>query len=110
MHKNQHFHKTLVKKALTLNAESMKWQGRSSANTTRGSFLALIGFWYSHESPDRLTLKFNTRHDYIKNIGEILEYSFFEIIDEDFKYSVLFELKQPDGHLVVYPHEVQDGH
>ena len=52
---------------------------------------------------DRLTLKFNLRHIYVKNIR------FLKIINADFKYSILFELKQPNEHYVVYPRELQDG-
>ena len=57
--------------------------------------------------PDCYTLKFNTRHVYVKKIGENIW--FFQIINEDFEYSILFKWKLPNDHLVVYPHELQDG-
>ena len=37
------------------------------------------------------------------------KYSFFKIINEYFKKSIIFELKQRKDHLVVNLHELQDG-
>ena len=39
----------------------------------------------------------------------LVNFSFFKIINEDFKYSILINLKQPNDNLVVREGTLQDG-
>ena len=45
------------------------------------------------------------------NLGQKywLKYLFLEIINEEFKYNTLFELKQTNEYFVEYRYELQDG-